>query len=84
MIAEQIRDRRAELRELKERERVKRATDAFTEEILGDGDNPASGTWRHAVSLVQARLHADSLLEPVTAAAGERMEILESARRDLQ
>jgi hypothetical protein len=83
LIAEQIRDRQAALKEVQERKRVSRAADAFTEEILGDSDNPAEGTWRHAVNAIQARLRADALLEPVTVAAKERMEIITSACKAL-
>ena len=83
LIAEQVRDHRAASRELRERERVKRVANAFAEEILGDSGNPAEGSWRYAVRSVQARLRADALLQPVTAAAKERMEIIESACRDL-
>ena len=84
LIAEQIRDRRAARRELQKREDVKGMADRFTEEILGEIDNPAEGTWRHDVTSIRARLHADSLLEPVTEAARERMEIITSACRDLR
>jgi hypothetical protein len=84
LIAEQVRDHRAALRELRERQRVKLVVGAFAAEILGDSDDPAEGSWRHAVSSVRARLHADALLEPVTVAARERMEIIESACQDLR
>ena len=84
LIAEQVRDHRAAQRELRERGRVKRVAYAFADEILGDSGNPAEGSWRHAVSSVQARLRADALLEPVTVAAKERMEVIESACRDLR
>jgi len=83
LIAEQIRDRQAALRELQKRKRVSQAANAFTEEILGDSDNPAEGTWRHAVNAIQARLRADALLQPVPVAAKERVEIIKSACRAL-
>jgi len=83
LIAQQISGHRAARTEREqrreERGHVRRAAETFTAEILGNGHDPAEGSWRDAVRAIRARLHADLLVEPVTAAARERMEILESA-----
>ena len=88
LMAEQISNRRTAKMEREqrqeERRRINRAAEAFTAEILGNGDPPAEGSWRQAVQAIQARLHADPLLEPVTVAARERTEIIESACRALR
>jgi 50S ribosome-binding GTPase len=83
LLAEQVSGHRAARREqqqrTEERKRINRAAEAFMAEILGDGDDPAEGTWNNAVTALRKRLHADPLLEPVIVAATERKEALESA-----
>jgi hypothetical protein len=87
LLADQVSGHRAAKREqqqrIEERKQISRAAEAFTAEILGDSDDPAEGTWNNAVTALRMRLRADPLLEPVTVAARERKEALESACTDL-